>query len=47
MRGLHAAELGFAYYCAYDYGFCQGLNPALQFSRTKTLMQGADSCDHA
>ncbi len=47
MRGLDAAELGFAYYCAYDYGFCQGLNPALQFSRTKTLMQGADSCDHA
>ncbi len=47
MRQLDAAELGFAYYCAYDIGFCQGLNPAIKFTRTKTLMQGHDCCDHA
>jgi hypothetical protein len=47
MRELDAAELGFAYNCAYDIGFCQGLNPAIKFTRTKTLMQGHDCCDHA
>lgn len=47
MRRLGAADLGFAYHCAYDYGFCEGLNPAIQFTRTKTLMQGDDCCDHA
>jgi hypothetical protein len=47
MRQLDAAELGFAYHCAYDIGFCQGLNPAIKFTRTKTLMQGHDCCDHA
>jgi hypothetical protein len=47
MRQLDAANLGFAYYCAYDYGFCEGLNPAIRFTRTKTLMMGDDCCDHA
>jgi len=28
-------------------GFCEGLNPAIEFTRTKTLMQGDDCCDHA
>lgn len=46
MRKLNAADSGFAFYCAYDYGFCQGLNPAIKFTRTKTLMQGDDCCDH-
>ena len=46
MRKLHAADIGLAFYCAYDYGFCQGLNPAIKFTRTKTLMQGDDCCDH-
>jgi hypothetical protein len=47
MRELDAGEIGLAYYCAYDYGFCQGLNPKIVFERTKTLMQGDDHCDHA
>jgi predicted ArsR family transcriptional regulator len=47
MRQLDAAKLGFAYYCAYDIGFCEGLNPAIRFSRTKTLMMGDDCCDHS
>jgi len=46
MRKLNAADIGFAFYCSYDDGFCQGLNPAIKFSRTKTLMQGDDCCDH-
>lgn len=46
MRSMGLPELGFALYCAYDYGFCQGLNPSIAFSRTQTLMQGAPCCDH-
>lgn len=46
MRAHDAADAGYAFYCAYDYGFCQGLNPAIKFTRTKTLMQGDDHCDH-
>ncbi len=46
MRDLGAPEIGFAYYCAYDYGFCQGLNPDIVFERTKTLMSGDDHCNH-
>jgi hypothetical protein len=46
MRRHGAAETGFAFYCSYDYGFCQGFNPELRFTRTRTLMQGHDCCDH-
>jgi len=46
MRRLGAADIGLAFYCAYDHGFCQGLNPAMTFTRTRTLMQGNDCCDH-
>ncbi len=46
MRRLGAADIGDAFYCAYDHGFCQGLNPAMQFTRMKTLMSGDDCCDH-
>jgi len=47
MRQMNAADIGLAFYCAYDYGFCQGLNPQIEFTRTKTLMQGDDCCDHS
>ncbi len=46
MRKLSAEDIGFAFYCAFDYGFCEGLNPDIKFTRTKTLMQGDDCCDH-
>lgn len=46
MRRLGAADIGLAFYCAYDDGFCQGLNPAMTFTRTRTLMQGDECCDH-
>jgi predicted ArsR family transcriptional regulator len=47
MRKNGAPEVGFALFCASDYGYCQGLNPSIKFTRTKTLMQGDDHCDHA
>lgn len=46
MREQGAADSGFAFYCAYDVGFCEGLNPKIGFTRTKTLMQGDAYCDH-
>jgi hypothetical protein len=39
-------ELGAAFYCAWDVGFCQGLNPNIVFKRTKTLMRGDACCNH-
>lgn len=47
MRKHKAEEIGDAFYCAYDYGFCHGLNPDISFSRSKTLMKGHDCCDHS
>jgi len=47
MRKHEAANIGLAFYCAYDYGFCQGLNQEIGFARTKTLMEGDAFCDHA
>ena len=46
MRKLGTPEIGNSFYCAYDYGFCQGLNPHMRFRRTKTLMNGDDCCNH-
>jgi hypothetical protein len=46
MRKHDAADIGFVFHCCWDYGFCLGLNPAMRFTRTKTLMQGDDCCDH-
>ena len=42
-----ARELGAAFNCAWDHGFCQGLNPKIRFTRTKTLMAGDPVCNHA
>jgi hypothetical protein len=39
-------ELGHAFYCAWDLGFCQGLNPDIRFTRDQTLMQGDSCCNH-
>jgi hypothetical protein len=47
MRKHGAAKVGLAFYCAYDFGFCEGLNPKIDFARTKTLMEGDAFCDHA
>ena len=47
MGRLGATDIGDAFYCAYDHGFCQGLNSSIKFTRTKTLMNGDDCCNHA
>lgn len=39
-------ELGYALNCASDPGIARGINPAIKFSRTQTLMQGHPCCDH-
>lgn len=46
MAKLDATGIGDAFYCAYDLGFCQGLNPDIKFTRTKSLMNGNDCCNH-
>jgi len=46
MKKLDAVDIGEAFYCSYDHGFCRGLNPDIIFTRTKTLMIGNDCCDH-
>lgn len=38
--------IGFALVCSYDYGFCAAFNSDMKFTRTKTIMQGDDHCDH-
>ena len=43
-RDGDAADIGYAMVCYPDYAVAQGLNPKLKLIRTKTLMQGDDSC---
>jgi len=46
MRKMEAGDIGSVFYCSYDFGFCQGLNPAIRFTRTQALMVGDGCCDH-
>jgi len=43
-RDENAADIGYAMICYPDYAVAKGLNPKLILVRTKTLMQGDDSC---
>jgi hypothetical protein len=45
-REMGAADIGYALICHRDYGDCQGFNPNITLTRTKTLMQGDDCCNH-
>jgi hypothetical protein len=45
-RELGAAEIGYRLICHRDYADCQGFNPRITLTRTKTLMQGDDCCNH-
>ncbi len=47
IRSLNEPELGYAVVCAWDDGFCKGVNPDIKFTRTKTLINGDDCCNHA
>jgi hypothetical protein len=39
-----AGDIGYAIVCYPDYAVARGLNPKLKLIRTRTLMQGDDSC---
>jgi len=39
-------EIGFSKYCMSDYGIVEGFNPNIEFTRTKTLMEGHEACNH-
>jgi predicted ArsR family transcriptional regulator len=43
---LGYAKWGYACYCADDFNIVKGFDPGITFTRTKTLMQGDDCCDH-
>jgi hypothetical protein len=45
-RELDAAEIGYATLCHGDEAWAKAFNPNIQFTRTKTLMEGHDCCDH-
>jgi len=45
-REANASDIGYATICHGDYGFTQGFNPKIRLTRTKTLMQGHDCCNH-
>ncbi|SKA34624.1 L-2-amino-thiazoline-4-carboxylic acid hydrolase [Consotaella salsifontis] len=44
-RAMGLGHLGAVLSCNRDGRFCEGYNPAIEFSRTQTLMEGADHCD--
>ena len=44
-RALGLADLGGSLSCQRDFALVQGFNPAIQLTRTQTLMEGASHCD--
>ncbi len=44
-RALGLADLGASLSCCRDYTLAQGFNPAIELTRTQTIMQGAPFCD--
>jgi hypothetical protein len=44
-REMGLAEIGDLLSCNRDGAFCVGYNPRMKLTRTRTIMQGADSCD--
>jgi hypothetical protein len=45
-RELNAADIGYATLCHGDEAWARAYNPRIRFSRTKTLMEGNDCCNH-
>ena len=45
-RELGAPAIGKILYCDDEYAVTEGFSPRIQLSRTKTLMEGHDCCDH-
>jgi predicted ArsR family transcriptional regulator len=44
-RQLGLEDLGAILSCRRDFALMDGFNPELTYSRTQTLMEGADRCD--
>jgi hypothetical protein len=45
-RELGATDIGYVLICHPDYAYCQGFNPQITMSRSQTLMQGDNYCNH-
>ncbi|MHA2026126.1 MAG: L-2-amino-thiazoline-4-carboxylic acid hydrolase [Candidatus Thorarchaeota archaeon] len=45
-KSIGKVELGVQFFCNEDEHIVEGFNPSIQFTRTKTLMEGDDCCDH-
>ena len=45
-KELGDTELGYIISCEQDFHFAKGFNPKIKLTRTKTLMEGHDYCDH-
>jgi hypothetical protein len=44
-RALGLADLGASLSCQRDFTLAQGFNPAIELTRTQTIMEGASFCD--
>ena len=44
-RALGMADLGASLSCQRDFALIQGFNPAIELTRTQTLMEGASHCN--
>jgi hypothetical protein len=45
-KDMNETELGYCVYCKPDYAMARTYHPKIKLTRTKTLMQGDDHCDH-
>lgn len=45
-KKINMTEWGFNCFCCDDFSMTKGFNEKITFSRTKTLMEGHDCCDH-
>jgi hypothetical protein len=45
LRGIEAADIGYAVMCHPDFATAPAFNPKMKMTRTKTLMQGHDCCN--
>jgi len=45
-RSIGRADLGVQFFCNEDDHIVEGFNPSIRFTRTKTLMEGDDCCNH-
>jgi predicted ArsR family transcriptional regulator len=45
-KALNLEKWGFIFHCMGDAAICEDYNPKIRFTRTKTLMEGDEYCDH-